>query len=191
MKVEILSGSPRLNSVTKRVALHLLNVLAGEKNLNVRIIDMLDYHLPPVQKVWTQPDDAPAGFREVAQRIFEADAFVLVSPEYNGSYSPALKNFLDHFPKQDRKVFGIVTASPGSLGGIRAAMQLQNLIFGLSGIGASRMLIIPEVDKKLDGSGKLLDADFRSAIQSFKDEFIWLACAVHYASLLHTIKLVA
>lgn len=145
---------------------------------------MQDYHLPPVQNVWARPHEAPAQFQTVAQRMFEADAFVLVTPEYNGSYSPALKNFLDHFPKQDRKVFGIVTASPGSLGGIRAAMQLQNLIFGLSGIGTSRMLVVPEVDKKFNEHGDLLDSGFRSSIQSFKDEFIWLTCAVHYASLL-------
>ena len=35
----------------------------------------------------------------LAKRILEADAFILITPEYNGSYSPHLKNLLDHFAK--------------------------------------------------------------------------------------------
>jgi NAD(P)H-dependent FMN reductase len=31
--------------------------------------------------------------KPLAKRIFEADAFILATPEYNGSYSPAMKNF--------------------------------------------------------------------------------------------------
>ena len=51
---------------------------------------------------------------------------LLVTPEYNGSYTPALKNLFDHFPKQSRKPFGIVTASPGALGGMRAGITVTN-----------------------------------------------------------------
>ena len=68
--------------------------------------------------------------------MFEADAFILVSPEYNGSYSPAMKNLVDHFPKQHHKPFGIATASPGPLGGIRASQQMQLLVNALFGIAS-------------------------------------------------------
>ncbi len=43
--------------------------------------------------------------------MFAANAFIIVTPEYNGSYTPAMKNLFDHFPKQIHKPFGIVTAS--------------------------------------------------------------------------------
>ena len=149
---------------------------------------MQDYQLPPIENVWAKPEEAPPMFQGVARRMFEADAFILVTPEYNGSYSASLKNFLDHFPKQDRKVFGIVSASPGNLGGIRAALQLQNLIFNISGISSPRMLIVPRMEKIFDKSGKLLDQDFENQISLFHDDFSWLSALLHYAKVVRLEK---
>ena len=118
MEIQIISGSARAHSVTKRVAIHLYNKLTAGTAFDIGLIDMHAAHMPPVENVWNRPESAPAQMGDLARRVFDADAFILVSPEYNGSFSPALKNFLDHFPKQERKAFGIVTASPGSLGGI-------------------------------------------------------------------------
>ena len=79
---------------------------------------MHEWPIPALQAVWRRAEDAPIVFQPLARRIFEADAFILVTPEYNGSYTSALKNLLDHFPKQYRKAFGLVTASQGALGGM-------------------------------------------------------------------------
>ena len=133
MKIEIISGSPRITSVTRRVALYLKNWLSQNSNHEVAIIDMKDWVVPPVQSVWVSVDKVPVEFQPLAERIFSADAYILVTPEYNGSYSPALKNLLDHFPKRHRKPFGIVTASPGAMGGIRASQQMLQLVTALFG----------------------------------------------------------
>ena len=116
MKIEIISGSPRANSVTRRVALYLKNQLKQNTAHEVNIIDLKDWQLPPVQSVFVSVEKTPDPFKPLAERIFNADAFILVTPEYNGSYSPAMKNLLDHFPKQHHKPFGIVTASTGPVG---------------------------------------------------------------------------
>src|SRR6218665_1485269 len=100
MKIEIISGSPREVSMTVRIAKHLLEVLKEKKDVEVGLIDVREFNLPFVQTVWTTQDKVPAEFKKLGERIFAADAFILVSPEYNGGYSPALKNLLDHFPKQ-------------------------------------------------------------------------------------------
>lgn len=174
MRIEIISGSPRINSVTRRVALHLKNVL-NEKGLDADIIDMKDWALPPIQSVWVSPDHSPAEFQPLARRIFKADAYILVTPEYNGSYSPALKNMLDHFPKRHHKPFGIVSASPGAMGGMRASQQLLQLVPALFGIPSPYMLIIPAVDKKFGPDGALVDEAFGHIVHNFIAEFLWLA----------------
>ncbi|GAC1487954.1 MAG: hypothetical protein NVS1B13_16330 [Flavisolibacter sp.] len=150
MKVEIISGSSRQESLTHRIALHLEKLLQEISTHEVHIIDVRENFLPPLQKVFNAPKESPKELRPLAQSMFEADAYILVSPEYNGSYPASLKNLLDHFPKQQHKTFGIVTASPGPLGGIRAALQLQQLVFALFGIGSPFMLITPGDDKKFD-----------------------------------------
>lgn len=175
MKIAIISGSPRIHSVTRRVALYLQNWLHGNTRHEIELIEMKDWELPAVQSVWVSPDKVPDTFRPLAEKIFDADAYLLVTPEYNGSYSPAMKNLLDHFPKRHHKPFGIVTASPGAMGGIRASQQLLQLVPALFGIASPYMLIVPTVDKKFSPDGDLLDESFQNATHNFMTEFLWLS----------------
>lgn len=175
MKIEIVSGSPRQNSTTHRVALFLQNLLSEKTDHEVSMLEVRNYPLQMLQKVFTSVADAPEEFRELAERMFAADAFIIVTPEYNGSYSPAMQNMFDHFPKQHHKVFGLVTASPGALGGMRAAMQLQQFVMALFGVPSPYMLITPQVDKKFDAEGNLVDPGFQKSVDVFVNEFLWLA----------------
>jgi NAD(P)H-dependent FMN reductase len=175
MHVEIISGSPRQGSVTNRLALFLQTHLQNNTEHEVGVIDLREHVLPPIQAVFGSVEKAPDEYKALAERMFGADAFIIVTPEYNGSYSPAMQNLFDHFPKQHRKTFGIATASPGALGGIRAAMQTQQFIYALFGIGSPYMLITPGVDKKFDEHGILLDPAFQKNIDTFVSEFLWLA----------------
>ncbi len=176
MNIEIVSGSPRNQSVSYRVALFLQKFLSEKSEHTVNIIDVRDWQFPLLQQeVFSSVEKAPEELKPLAKRMFSANAFILVTPEYNGSYTPAMKNLFDHFPKQLHKTFGIVTASPGALGGMRASQQIQLLINALFGIGSPHMLITPFVDKKFDADGNLLDASFQNSVDVFVTEFLWLA----------------
>jgi NAD(P)H-dependent FMN reductase len=176
MKITIVSASPRQNSLTFRVSLFLEKLLKEKTNHTIDFIDVREYNVPPMlQEVISSVEKAPDGLKIVAKKMFETNAFILVTPEYNGSYTPALKNLFDHFPKQLHKTFGIVTASPGAMGGMRATQQMQLLINALFGIASPYMLVTPFVDKKFDAEGVLLDASFQGMIDTFVHEFLWLA----------------
>jgi NAD(P)H-dependent FMN reductase len=175
MKIEIISGSPRVNSVTRRAALYLKKWISENTEHEADIIDLKDWALPPVQSVFVSVDKTPDQYKPLTERIFNADAFILVTPEYNGSYSPSMKNMLDHFPKQHHKAFGIVTASPGAMGGMRASQQLLLLVPALFGVASPYMLVIPAVDKKFDAEGNLLDEAFYKSVHNFISEFLWLS----------------
>lgn len=176
MNIEIVSGSPRAASVTHRLVLFLEKYLKQTTGHNIGVIDVRDWELPLLQQeVYKPAGNAPEALQPLVKRMFEANAFILVSPEYNGSYTSALKNVFDHFPKQAHKAFGIVTASTGALGGIRASQQMQLLINALFGIGSPYMLVTPNVDKRFDIDGNLLDLGFQKNIDVFTTEFLWLA----------------
>ncbi len=176
MNIEIIAGSPRKDSVTFRVALFLQKYFSEHTQHNTGIIDVRDWEVPAfLQSAWQAPDKAPKALQPLAERMFAADAFILVSPEYNGSYAAAMKNLLDHFPKQTRKPFGIVTASPGAMGGIRASQQMQLLINALFGIASPYMLIVPMVQNKFDAEGNLTDEQFKATVDLFVKEYLWLA----------------
>ncbi len=181
MKIEIISGSPRQGSITNRIARYLLRQLQEKEGVEAGLIDVRDYPLPFVQQVWSSPDKVPADFKELGDRVFGADAFILVSPEYNGGYSPALKNLLDHFPKQNRKVFAIATGTNGALGAMRSAQQLIQLVAALFGILSPQLLLAPHTDKKFDAEGNLVEPGFEKGIDLFLEEFLWLASTVKKA----------
>lgn len=179
MKITIISGSPRQQSVTVRVAKYLLKYFSEKYSAHqFQFVNLQEHQIPFIQKVWSTLNDVPEEFKPVAEKIYSADAFVLVTPEYNGSMSSALRNLFDHFPKQTKKVFGIVTASEGVMGGIRAAVAMQNQICAWFGIPCPNMLIVGNMDKRFDAEGNLLEEKFINNIMSFGNEFIWLAEAV-------------
>lgn len=179
MKITIVSGSPRKASVTVRVAKHLLQMLTEKFSTHqYQFINLNEVQIPFVEEVWSTKNDVPDEYKAVAEKVFSADAFILVTPEYNGSMSSALRNLFDHFPKQNKKVFGIVTASDGALGGIRAAVAMQNQICAWFGIPCPHMLVVGNMTQKFDTEGKLTDQKFGNNILSFVTEFLWLAEAV-------------
>lgn len=174
MTIEIVSGSPRKDSITFRLALFLEKLLKEKTTHQVNILDVREFPFPPLESVFSSAERAPEALRPAAQRIHDADAFILVTPEYNGSYTAAMKNMFDHFPKQFHKVFGIATASTGAMGGMRATQQLQLFINALFGICSPYMLVTGNVDKRFDSEGNLLDGSFNANIDTFVAEFLWL-----------------
>lgn len=176
MNIEIVSGSPRKGSVTFRLAVFLQKLLQEKTAHNINILDVREWNFPTLQEqVYSSIDNTPEAYKPLAKRMFGAHAFIIVTPEYNGSYTPTMKNLFDHFPKQFHKAFGIVTASTGVMGGMRASQQLQLLALALFGIPSPYMLITPHVDKKFDAEGNLVDQSFSNSIHTFLTEFLWLA----------------
>lgn len=177
MHLTIIAGSPRQGSISKRVALHLRSKLEAVPGVETGWVNMQEHALPPIQEVWKREEDVPASHRALFGMMHATDGFVVVSPEYNGGYSATMKNFMDHFTKQAylRKPWGVVTSSTGSMGGMRASQQLLLLGAGLFAIPCPRMLVTPHADKKFDEDGRLLEASFETAIQTFMEEYLWLA----------------
>lgn len=175
-KIVLISGSPRKGSISNRIALNLVKRLEKEKNLQIDLIDMKESFMPPIQKVWQSKDDVPADYLNLFTKMAEAEGFIIVSPEYNGGYSSVMKNFLDYFSKPifKQKAFGIVTGSTGMMGGMRAAQQLVQLSVALFGIVSPTLLVTPQMDKKFDENGELLDASFEKPIERFLEDYIWL-----------------
>lgn len=175
MNIEIIAGSPRKPSLNLRVAEYLYTYLQTRTKNNIGILKLQEIQLPFIQKVWSCVNDVPEQFKTIAERMFDADAFIVCSPEYNGSYSPAMKNLFDHFPKQRRKAFGIVTSSDGGMGGMRAAQQILQMVPALFGFASPYLLIVPKAQEKFDEQNNLLDELFLKNIKDFVTEFLWLA----------------
>jgi NAD(P)H-dependent FMN reductase len=177
-KILIISGSPRKESKSARVVKHLYKVLEHQQGFKPDILDVRNHPLPVFEFVFEDLESTPDLYKPLAEKIFQADAYIIVSPEYNGSYTAALQNLFDHFPRQHKKVYAIATATNGSMGGMRASQQLLLFILALFGIVSPYMLVIPFVDRKFDETGALLDETFQPKIEVFLDQFKWLVSKI-------------
>lgn len=180
MHITIISGSTRLQRQSHRVALALENFIAARGLHTVEVLDLAAYHFPVFEEVLSKHPNPPDGLAEFAEKIRRSDAHIFVSPEYNGSYSSALKNAVDYLKEQEfaRKTIGIAAVSAGMLGGIRAALQMQQLVLGVGGFPIPQMLNVPQVHLKFDEEGNLTEPAFEKNMAVFLDRFLWLAEAV-------------
>jgi NAD(P)H-dependent FMN reductase len=176
----IISGSIRQNRNSHRVSMHLMERLNSEPNSKAELIDLAAENLPALTDLWDKHPQHAAAFTKLADTLNNSDAFIWVSPEYNGSYTAALKNFIDHFPKQAfyRKPVGVVSVSAGALGGIRGAMNMQELALAVQGYALPQMLLVPQVTSKFDAAGALTDESFNKQLSLFVTELVWLSEAV-------------
>jgi NAD(P)H-dependent FMN reductase len=99
------AGSMRRGSYSTQ-ALRIALEHAKKQGADVRVLD--------IEKMPLYDPNAPASkeVEQAAEAVSWADAFILASPDYHGSMSGALKNFLDHFYEEFAgKVFGYIVAS--------------------------------------------------------------------------------
>lgn len=175
MVITIISGSQSKISITVRIAKYLLNHLKTiVPDAEVNIIETRNYNIPLDSSSYKNDGSAPDELRSMVDTFYRTDGFILLTPEYNGSYTPAMKNLLNHFPKMHRKPCSIVSASDGALGGMRAAQQLQLLVGAHFGVLSPYMLIVPHMHTKFEEDGQLIDTGFQVAIDKFTEEFLWL-----------------
>src|ERR1700722_8891334 len=137
MTVGIVIGSVREGRVTNRLAKWVANEVDKNDGLESKIIDLKDYPMPlfdePVSPQYN-PNRKPV--KEVQlwlDAVNECDAVVLVTPEYNRSYAPALKNALDYLDFQLKRK-PVLLVSHGSTGGAQAISHLRGVIPGLLSI---------------------------------------------------------
>ena len=106
--VLLVVGSLHENSVTRVVINHLANNLSADGS-EVNTLDFIDDPLPLFNpdSVWGEDY-----YSILKQKVVAADVIVLGTPDYHGSISSTLKNFLDHFWKEFAgKLFATVVAS--------------------------------------------------------------------------------
>ncbi len=148
------------------------------------LIDPLELQLPLLDKMYKEfePGQAPEVLVQLAGRIKSADAFIIVSGEYNHSIPPALSNLLDHFLEEYFwRPSAIVCYSAGSFGGVRAAVQLRAMLCELGTPSIPSLLPVPAVQEAFDDEGRPKDASYHQRAGRFLDELEWYAHALKTA----------
>src|SRR5580692_644340 len=150
-QIVVIVGSLRKESFTLKIANALSKVAPDRLKLDVVTLHGLSFFNQDLEA--TPPADWVA-FREKLQK---SAGVLFVTPEYNRSIPGVLKNAIDvgsrPYGKSSflGKPTGIISNSPGPLGGVSAAKHLQNILPGISGP------ILGQPETHLNGVGDAFD----------------------------------
>lgn len=179
MKIAILLGSVRMGRQTHKAAYYLEEKLTN-RNIQTDLIDLAETQLPVLRERVGQHPEPPENAEEISKRLHNADALLLVTPEYHGSISGVLKNAIDYFWSEfQKKPIGVVAASSGGFGGINASTHLQQIILSVGAYPMPLKLLVPQVHKAFDESYEPQNKKIIKSTEKFLDEFLWFADALH------------
>jgi NAD(P)H-dependent FMN reductase len=162
-KILVLAGSTRQASTNRLLARDAAEALRNA-GLEAVFADLRDYPMPLYDGDLEDASGLPPAAKTLKDLARESDAFVIASPEYNGSYSAVLKNAIDWISRPEPgeralevfsgKPAAILSASPGAGGGRRVLKQLRELLEGI------RMTVVPH-QVSIAQSGDAFDVEGR------------------------------
>jgi NAD(P)H-dependent FMN reductase len=179
----IIYGSVRRDRQGIKAARFIVDACRA-RNHQATLVDPLEDALPLLDRMYKEyaPGQAPAVLERLAGRIKAADAFIIVSGEYNHSIPPALSNLLDHFLEEYFwRPSAIVCYSAGAFGGVRAAIQLRAMLCELGTPSIPSILPVPRVQDAFDDHGRPRDESYHQRAARFLDELEWYAGALKAA----------
>ncbi|MGY4289313.1 chromate reductase [Bradyrhizobium sp. LM2.7] len=125
----------------------------------------------------------PADWLAFREELQKSHGVLFVTPEYNRAIPGVLKNAIDVASRPygkssfNGKPVGIISNSPGPLGGVSAAKTLQNILPGIAGpIMQQPEMYLNAVGDAFDADGNLIKDSLKPVLQAYIDAF-----AVHVA----------
>ncbi|WP_335937271.1 NADPH-dependent FMN reductase [Streptomyces sp. PTD5-9] len=184
IRLAVLVGSVREGRLAPVVVDWFTGRTRTRADLDVDVIDLADHPLPLTRAacVETPSGDAGRRHRELAARLAAADAFVVVTPEYNHSYPAALKNVLDwYLDEWAAKPAGFVSYG-GLGGGLRAVEHLRQVFAELHAVTVRNGVSFHHPWELVGGDGRLsAPAESEAAAKAMLDQLVWWARALRTA----------
>ena len=184
-KLLAFAGSTRQHSFNRRLAQAAAG-MARDAGAEVTLLELSDFDIP-LYNADLEARGTPADVLRLKQVLFDHPAWIVCSPEYNGSYTALLKNTIDWASSpvkgdpvwQDGtrafrgKVVGMLSASPGALGGLRSQSHLAPLLINLECWLAPKAFALGQAGSAFDDSGALVQEAHRERVRGVIEQVLW------------------
>ena len=168
MKPKILAfaGSTRTGSFNKKLV-KIAAAGAAQSGADVTVIDLKDFPMPLYDEDFENQEGLPSSVEKLKDLMLEHHGFLISSPEYNSSISGVLKNTIDWTSRtrdgelplacfQD-KIAGLMSASPGGLGGLRGLVHIRAILENMGMIVLPNQVAVSKAHDAFDAEGRLND----------------------------------
>lgn len=188
VKVKAILGSTRPGRFSEKILPWLTESVAKRDDIELEVLDLREYELPlfdqPMSPAYVQNGEyAHESVRNWAKKIGEADAYIIIAPEYNHGYTAVLKNALDVvYAEWNNKAVGFVAY--GSVGGGRSVEQLRQVAVELQMASTRNAVHIQAPWLLLEENGELkagaLDT-YNQSLTGMLDQLAWWGKALQTA----------
>jgi len=188
LKLAVVLGSVREGRFGAVVARWFVDEAQQHGQFGVDLIDLaevpLPLVLPPEPPAIARTDTRPAEMAGLAERLAAADAFVVVTPEYNHSFPASIKSLIDwHFAEWRAKPVGFVSYG-GVGGGLRAVEQLRLVFAEMHAVTVRDTVSFHCFWELFDTQGRLVSPEGpHGAAKVLLDQLSWWGAVLHDARL--------
>ena len=183
----VFAGSTRKASFNRKLAFNAAD-MARASGAKVTVLELADLDIP-MYDADLEAKGTPADVLKLKQIMFEHSAWIICSPEYNGSYTALLKNTIDWasspvkddaawqdgFKSFTGKVVGVLSASPGALGGLRSQSHLVPLLINSQCWVAPKAFALGHAGDAFDADDKLTKEFHVKQVQAVIDQVLFAA----------------
>ncbi len=183
-RILALAGSTRTESWNKKL-IRCAAQAAQQAGAEVTLLDLRELRLPLYDGDLEKRSGLPEGAQELKRMMKAHDGLLISSPEYNSSISAVLKNAIDWAsrPTGDAvpleafvgRVAGLMSASPGALGGLRGLVHLRMILGNIQVLVVPEQLAIPKANEAFDEGGNLKDEKQRAGIEKIARRVVEVA----------------
>ncbi len=169
------AGSARRDSWNKK-ALAVAVLGAREAGAEVTVVDLREWPMPLYDGDLEDEQGLPETAKGFKRLMKEHDGLLLACPEYNSSITPLLKNTIDWCSRLetgekplecfDGKVAGLVSASPGALGGLRSLVVVRMCLGNIRVHVIPDQVAVSQAHEAFDASGRLKDEKRQAAVMA-------------------------
>lgn len=154
--ITIITGSVRPGRFNIQPATWIQEIAKERNDINLQFVDVAELALPfydePQSPLYVQ-DYQHEHTKKWSEIVRASDGFIMVTPEYNRSYSPVLKNAIDYL-YHEWKEKPVAFVGYGSAGGSRAIEHLRGIAGELEMYDIKNQIMLFNPWNNLDGEGK-------------------------------------
>lgn len=179
-KILAFAGSLRAASYNKKLA-RVAAESARAAGAQVTYMDLRDLPLPVFDED-LELQAFPENATKLKALMKAHDGFLIACPEYNSSITAALKNAMDWASRErpnekplecfDGKVAGLMSASPGALGGLRGLVVVRMLLSNIRVLVLPEQVAIPQAHQAFNEAGALADPKRQAAIDHLAQSLV-------------------
>jgi NAD(P)H-dependent FMN reductase len=170
LRIAVLEGTTRVQRESIHVARLVAEVGREQKGVEITFVDPVDFHF---EGDGNDPEGKDPRYTEITAK---ADAFFIVTPEYNHSFPGSLKRMLDSELKNYiHKPVAFAGVSDGRWGGVRAIEALVHTVREMGMVATFTDVQFPNVPTLFDHKGELIEPIYRELIERSYAELIWMA----------------